>query len=213
MSQPRRTQLRKMRASVDYTRSGLSIERFSSQVSYHEAGHAFACWYLQIPIYKVQVLRRKPRKYLRSRRNVVLKDVPGVSETEQNFCERLRWRRPNGAPLTKLVCVQRIFISYAGPKNSSIIVPDHNIDDFFATSGSHDAKMIEFCRQKASIGDNAYKNIISTIESIMALPEARKSMLLIAEWLTMHGHISGSNVNRLCSAAFPLRLQRRRISN
>lgn len=193
--------------------SGRLRDRYSSQVCYHEAGHAFACWYLGIAVHRVQVKREvvlRHTHYLATRDRKVHMDAAGISEPKAKFPDRSKGMLTNGTPKKRSACLYQIFNSLSGPLNTqSISGAELNM----LLDGSDDNDAIDYCRAWAEVGPNAFSLIIARTKRILNLPQSRRAMWRIADRLSRDGSIWGHEVHQLCNAVFAGCPMRIRISN
>ena len=204
---------RPLRPSVDHIHSVTLLERYPYQVCYHEAGHAFACWYVGIPVYRVQVRRRSPKTrshWITTRDRKTHTQATGVSEAKFTFKNKIKESLRNGSPKRRSACLNQICISLAGPLNTQTLT-GANLK--MLLHDTDDGNMIQYCCAWADVGPNAYAKILKRIKSILNLPQSRRAMWLIAERLSRDGSVWGREVELLCAAAFADQPTRLRISN
>lgn len=191
------------RESVGYTRSGPRM-KFSYQVSYHEAGHAFAYWYIGVELRAVRVLSQAAfarRQWFNSSAGIVYTGATGVCETSEDLFEQVFMYKRNGYYAVKEACAKQIFASAAGPINTSFDT-GMPLKHVFQSAGAGDMDKIEICCDIARISKNHCRKLIARSQHLLSSYPARNAMRMIARRLSTEGYVAGARVDSMCQNAF-----------
>jgi hypothetical protein len=177
---------------------------YSHQVSYHEAGHAFAYWYIGVDLHSVQVIAQKAiggRAPLVSKNGTLLTGASGICEPRVNLFAARNLNTENRQAILKEICCKQIFVSLSGPINTEFDTK-LPLAQCFASSCSHDASKIQMCCEIGRITQLHYAKLLARTRRLLDTDHAKSAMKTIARRLAANGYLRGHRVATCCDSVF-----------